>query len=264
MMLEVKEGSFGYSRNKLILNHINLQLSSGQVLAVLGPNGVGKTTMLKCIMNIQPWISGESLLDGKPIKVMPIRELWRRIAYVPQAKHSAFSYTAEEMILMGRSSHIGMFAQPGKKDEAMVGEVMETVGIRHLSGKLCNQMSGGELQMVLIARALIAKPRILVLDEPESNLDFKNQLVVLETIRDLAKREGIACLFNTHYPAHALKISTHALLMNRAGKSLFGATQTIVTEQNLQNAFDVDVRIHEVTVGDERHQAVVPLEIINR
>lgn len=115
--------------------------------------------------------------------------------------------------------------------------------------------------MVLIARALIANPQILVLDEPESNLDFKNQLVVLETIQSLA-RKGIACLFNTHYPSHALKIATHSLILNKAGGSLFGETGCIMTEQNLGASFDVAVHIHQVTVGADSHQWVIPLGII--
>jgi len=262
-MLEVKDAFFGYNKKRHILRNINLKLAKGQVLAVLGPNGVGKTTLLKCIMNIHPWTKGECLLNDVPINRLAVQELWKTIAYVPQAKNSVFSYTSEEMILMGRSAHIGMFAQPSKQDKAMVEQVMETLGIMHLRGKLCNQMSGGELQMVLIGRALISKPEILVLDEPESNLDFKNQLVVLDTIHALASREGIACLFNTHYPSHALKISTHALILNKSGDSLFGETKTLITEQNLRASFDVAVHINEVTIEDKLHQSVIPLGLVN-
>jgi iron complex transport system ATP-binding protein len=261
-MLEVKNASFGYKNNRLILQHINLELSGGQVLAVLGPNGVGKTTLLKCMMNIQTWTGGECLLNKVQVSRIPVSQLWRTIAYVPQAKNTAFSYTSEEMILMGRSAHIGLFSQPGKKEMAMAEEIMELLGIGHLRGKLCNQMSGGELQMVLIGRALIANPQILILDEPESNLDFKNQLVVLETIRDLARNKGIACLFNTHYPSHALKISTHALILDRTEHSVYGESQAVITEQNLRRSFDVAVHIHEVAVGAERYQSVIPLEIV--
>lgn len=261
-MLEVKDASFGYKSNRMILKNINLELSGGQVLAVLGPNGVGKTTLLKCMMNIQTWTSGECLLNKIPICRIPVQQLWRTIAYVPQAKNSAFSYTSEEMILMGRSAHIGLFSQPGKKDLAMAWDIMEMLGIQYLRGKLCNQMSGGELQMVLIGRALIANPQILILDEPESNLDFKNQLVVLETIQNLSRSKGIACLFNTHYPSHALKISTHSLIMDRTGNSLYGETKTVITEQNLRASFDVAVHINEVALGEERYQSVIPLEIV--
>lgn len=261
-MLHVNNASFGYQRNKMVLKNINLQLAKGQVLAVLGPNGVGKTTMLKCIMNLHPWTTGACLLNGTPVAQISVQSLWRTIAYVPQAKQGVFAYSAEEMILLGRSAHIGLFAQPGKPDIAMVEEVMEMIGILHLRGKLCTQMSGGELQMVLMARALIARPQILVLDEPESNLDFKNQLIVLETIHTLATQQGIACLFNTHYPAHALKVGTHALMLNRSGQSLYGTVADIVTEDNLKSTFDVSVHIHDVDIGTEHHRSVIPLEII--
>ena len=116
------------------------------------------------------------------------------------------------MILLGRSSRIGTFGTPEKADRERCERAMEELGIAHMRRKLCNQISGGELQMVLIARALCAEPKLLVLDEPESNLDFRNQLIILETIRRLSREEGLCCIFNTHYPGHALRISDRALV----------------------------------------------------
>lgn len=134
-----------------------------------------------------------------------------------QAKSFPFAFTVEEMILLGRSSRIGTFGTPEKADRERCERAMEELGIAHMRRKLCNQISGGELQMVLIARALCAEPKLLVLDEPESNLDFRNQLIILETIRRLSREEGLCCIFNTHYPGHALRISDRALVLSREG-----------------------------------------------
>ena len=188
------------------------------------------------------------------------RELWRQIAYVPQARQVSSAYTVEEMVLFGRSSRFGPFSLPGKGDLQKVDEVLERLRLTHLRSKSCARISGGELQMVLIARALAAEPRLLVLDEPESNLDFKNQLLVLDTISTLAA-EGLACLFNTHYPAHALRRATHALLLSRDGTYLYGSTPRIVTEENIGRCFGVQAVIGEVETPGNVYADVVPIAI---
>ncbi len=262
MIFEVWEGSFGYARGPQILNKINFSISDGDVLSILCPNGVGKTTLLKCMMGLLKWDRGGSYLDGENISVLPQRRLWQKIAYVPQAKSSVFAYTAEEMILLGRSAHIGLVNQPSQEDYEKVEVTMETVGITHLKGKYCNRISGGELQMVLIARALTAEPSVLVLDEPESNLDFKNQLIILETIRKLAQEKGISSIFNTHYPAHALQISNKSFILNKRGNSFFGDTQAVVNCENMRDSFAVNVHIGAVQISDRKHSLVIPLSIV--
>ena len=173
MIFSVKNGQFGYGEKK-ILQDVSFSLNESEVLTVLGPNGVGKTTLLKCMMGLLSWENGETLIDGKPMRLMKTSEIWQKIAYVPQSKGIALSYTALEMVLMGRSARLGLFSQPTKEDYLATEEALEQVGITRLAKKQCSCMSGGELQMVLIARALCSKPEMLVLDEPESNLDFKN------------------------------------------------------------------------------------------
>lgn len=262
MIFEVRKGSFAYAKGQEILKNIDLSICHGDVLAILGPNGVGKTTLLKCMMGLLKWGRGGSFLDGENIASLPHRRLWQKIAYVPQAKGPAFSYNVEEMILLGRSAHIGMVNLPGKEDYEKVEEAMETIGITHLRRKDCNRISGGELQMVLIARALVAEPSLLVLDEPESNLDFKNQLIILEAIRKLAEYKGISSIFNTHYPAHALKISNKSLILNRRGSSFFGDTQTVVNCETMRDSFAVNVHISAVQISNQKHNLVIPLSIV--
>lgn len=261
MIFSVENGQFGYGDRK-ILHGVSFSLKEGEVMTVLGPNGVGKTTLLKCMMGMLRWEEGQTMIDGKPLSQMKTADVWKKIAYVPQSKGTALSYTAREMVLMGRSASLGLFAQPTKEDYAVAEDAMEQVGIMRLADKQCSCMSGGELQMVLIARALCSNPQMLVLDEPESNLDFKNQLIVLETIQRLAKEKGIAAIVNTHYPAHALKIADKALLLKYDGSCKFGEVTEIVNEKNMQSAFNVEVKIVDFHYNNQNHKGVIPISIL--
>ena len=260
MILSVEHGSYSYRKNENIFEDVNFSLSSGEILAVLGPNGAGKTTMLRCITGMLSWKTGASKLDGENIRAIRQRRLWQRMAYVPQAKTVSSAYTAFEMVLLGRSSHLNPFALPGQKDVDMAREAMEQLNILHLAGKKCSEISGGELQMVLIARALASEPEILILDEPESNLDFRNQLIVLDTVTRLAQN-GMACIFNTHYPEHALQRSHKALLLSKDGWYRFGDTASVVTEANIQRAFGVQAVIGEVETPEKIIRSVTPLTV---
>ena len=259
-LLRIESGSFAYKSGPRILKDINIEVEPGEILAVLGPNGAGKTTLLRCMMDMLHWQSGRSLLDGEDIRSIPASKLWRRMAYVPQARSAAVSYTAFQTVLLGRSSRIGAFSAPSAEDMKVAERVMDRLGISHLADKPCYAISGGELQMVLIARAMAAEPEILVLDEPESNLDFKNQLIVLDAMTALAA-EGVACIFNTHYPAHALQRAGKALMLSKDGRSIFGDTTSVVTEENIRRAFGVDALIGEVETPHNIMKNVVAVGI---
>ena len=261
MKLSVEKGSFAYRRSgPVIFEDIHFSVDSGEILSILGPNGAGKTTLLRCVTGMLKWTGGQSLLDGRPIRQMRPGELWSKMAYVPQARGAATAYTAFETVLLGRSSRLNAFASPGKADVEKAEEVMELLGIGHLAEKKCSAMSGGELQMVLIARALAAEPQVLILDEPESNLDFKNQLVVLDAMSKLAA-EGMTCVFNTHYPAHALQRSCKALLLSKGGEYRFGSTASVVTEEAIRKAFGVEAVIGTVETPTSIMQNVIPLQL---
>ena len=259
-LLRIENGSFTYKGGPQILKDINIEAGPGEILAVLGPNGAGKTTLLRCMMDMLHWQGGRSLLDGEDIRTMPASRLWRRMAYVPQARSAAASYTAFQTVLLGRSSRIGAFSAPSEEDMKVAERVMERLGIAHLADKPCHAISGGELQMVLIARAMAAEPEILVLDEPESNLDFKNQLIVLDAMTALAA-EGVACIFNTHYPSHALQRAGKSLMLSKDGCSLFGETTNVVTEDNIRKAFGVEALIGEVETPHSIMKNVVAVGI---
>ena len=261
MKLEVKDGCYSYGSHE-VLKDVSFSVSSGEVLAVLGQNGIGKTTLLRCTMGLLKWKSGETLLDGRNLSEYKSADVWKKIAYVPQARNNISSCTAREMVLLGRSAHLGLFQQPSDKDREIADRAIRFVHMEKLADKMCNRISGGELQMILIARALCTEPEMLVLDEPESNLDFRNQLLVLDTIQRLSKEQGIAAVINTHYPVHALKIADKAIVLNDDLSSIYGNCQDVVNEQNLSSAFHVDVRISENSFSGNLYKSVVPIRLI--
>ena len=262
MKLSVEKGTFYYKKNVPIFENINFDVKEGEILAILGPNGAGKTPMLRCITGMLKWKDGKSLLDGEDIASMAPRKLWSKMAYVPQAKSVSSAYTALEMVLLGRSSHLNVFEAPKQADEEKALEVLDFLGMRALAEKKCSEVSGGELQMILIARALAADPKVLILDEPESNLDFKNQLVVLDAMSNLAAK-GMTCIFNTHYPAHALQRAQKSLILSKGGEYVFGDTISVVTKENIRKAFGVDAVIGEIETPGNMLKNVVPVNIVS-
>lgn len=261
MKFEVRDGGFGYPQGENIFEQVNFIMDRPEVLSVLGANGAGKTTLLKCMLGLLEWKTGGTYIDGVNIKDIPYRELWKKVGYVPQAKAAAFAYRTEDMVLLGRNAHLGTFGHPKKEDREIAMACMEEIGIVHLRGRLCSQISGGELQMVLIARALAANPRILVLDEPESNLDFRNQLIVLETIERLCMEKQISAVVNTHYPEHALSISQKALLLTSHGSSIFGPTEVVLCEKHLDEAFGVEVKLYPLQHKNRTYTCVLPVKL---
>ena len=264
MNMEIVSGSFSYRHGEPILTDVSLSAETGQVVAILGPNGVGKTTLVKCLLGFLRWDSGFTRLDGADIRTIRGRALWRRVAYVPQARTPVFSYSVEEMVLLGRSPYLGDFSVPGAADREAARNAMELAGVTRLAGKRCDRLSGGELQLVLIARALAAEPELLILDEPESGLDFRNQIIVLDLIERLCREKGLTAILNTHYPDHALRISNRALLLFGNGIHLFGRTRSILTEEHMRSAFGVEVAIRRENVGGREYASVIPLGLTEK
>lgn len=263
MNLIVENGSFSYEKGQSVLQNINFTANSGELIAILGPNGAGKTTLLRCMMGFLDWDTGKSTLDGEDMSKMPAKKMWQKIAYVPQAKGTSSALLVRDMILLGCTNRLGIFSTPGEKEKKKVEELAEQLGIAPLLSKKCNEISGGELQMVLIARALAAKPELLILDEPESNLDFKNQLIVLDTMSRLVEH-GMCCIFNTHYPTHALMRATKSLIVQKDGEVLFGNTADVITEENIQLTFGVETMISEVETEGKQYKSILPLRIAGK
>ncbi len=264
MIFTVENGCFSYDKKwqgPMLLRDINFSVTQGALLAILGPNGAGKTTLLRCMMGLLPWRSGVTLLDGEDLRQIRHDRLWRRIAYVPQAKNALGMFTVEELVLLGRSSHFSLLRQPSSHDRQVAAQAMQQLHIAHLAKRNCRQISGGELQMALIARALAAEPELLILDEPESNLDFKNQLIVLDAMSELTA-QGISCIFNTHYPAHAMQRADQSLLLDKQGNYSFGATGEIITEANIEAAFGVKAVIGEIETKHQVYRDILPISVL--
>lgn len=234
-LLEVQGGCFAYTQNQPLLQNITFSLEGGQVMAVMGRNGIGKTTLLKCIVGILSWNSGYSAIGGKRSrKNKPMKE----IGYVPQAHKVSFNYSVRDMVVFGKTGHNSFFAAPGKNDYALADQMLERVGIHDLRNHPCSELSGGQLQLVFIARALINSPQLLVLDEPESHLDFRNQIRLLKLIQAVASEKNIACIINTHYPNHALRIADKCFLLGEEDY-ITGNTEQVMTGANIQKFFGV-------------------------
>lgn len=261
MKLSVKNASFRYNKGRTLFDNVEFSIHSGEIMTILGSNGVGKTTFLRCMMGFLRWTKGETFIDDRPLSSIKQPQLWKRIAYVPQARGVNFPYTVLEMVLMGRSPHLGVFSVPSARDMETAKKALCEVGISSLAHKACTEISGGELQMVLIARALSAEPSLLILDEPESNLDLRNQLLILDMLVKLARQKGVACIINTHYPQHALSISDKTLLLGSGPKHIFGDTREIITEDNLREYFGVDALIVKGEKANQKSNAIIPFAL---
>lgn len=259
-ILDVKNLNFTYDNKKQIINNLNFTLESGDVLAILGPNGSGKTTLLKIIMGMLKY-DGEILLDGQDIKKISARDYWKKVSFVPQQRNVANDLTVYDSVMIGRSCYIGPFSIPSDIDYQECDKVINELNLTRFKDRYCNTLSGGELQLVLIARALVSNPKILILDEPESGLDFRNQLVILDVIEKL-KNKKITSIFNTHYPKHALQKANKTIMLGGV-EPIFGPTNDVIIESNIEKIFGIKALINEIKVGDEIIKNVVPLYVTN-
>ncbi|MBV7273715.1 ABC transporter ATP-binding protein [Clostridiaceae bacterium UIB06] len=241
MILEIDKVSCGYGL-KTIVKDISVKVQSGEVLTLLGPNGVGKTTFFKTILGFLKLHGGEIKLDGQNIKYWKKSKLAKAIGYVPQAHIPPFPFTVLDVVVMGRTAHLGIFASPSRKDIRIAEEALEALDVAYLKEKTYTEISGGERQMVLVARALTQEPEILVMDEPTSNLDFGNQVKVLKQINRLSKN-GLGIIMTSHFPDHAFLCSTKVALLEKNNIFTVGSVDEVITEDKLRAAYGVNVKI---------------------
>ncbi|WP_427868604.1 ABC transporter ATP-binding protein [Leucobacter luti] len=225
-----------------LFRDIDISVREGEIVAVIGPNARGKTTLLSCLVGVRAPREGTVT---RP----------RGVGYVPQAAAAEHPFTAHEIVVMGRARRVRAWASPSRADRAAAGEALERVGVGKLSERAFRELSGGQRQLVLMARALVSAPGLIVLDEPTSALDLKNQRRVLSVIRDLSE-EGIGVLFTTHDPTHALHVSRRTLLMDREIE--IGKTADLLAADTLSRVFQTPVVTTQVEFGSGRRTVVAP------
>jgi iron complex transport system ATP-binding protein len=259
MRLEARDLAIGY-RGHLVGRDIALTLEPGEILCLLGPNGAGKTTLFRTLLGLQPALGGAVLIDGVPLAEMPPAEIARRLAYVPQAHVTEFSFTVLDVVLMGRTARLKAFASPGAVDERVAREKLAGLGIEELASHDYTRISGGQRQLALIARALAQEAPILVLDEPTASLDFGNQALVLARIRDLAS-ESFGIVLSTHDPDHALMVATRVAIIADGGLRAIGPPAEVITAKILSAIYRTEVLVEETPSG---RRVCVPAWATNR
>jgi iron complex transport system ATP-binding protein len=240
-VLEVRDLAFGFP-GRTIGREVTFTLGDGEVMCVLGPNGGGKTTLFRTLLGLLPSHSGRILLQKDPLESLSRGEIARRIGYVPQGHAAYFAFTVREFVLMGRTAHLGTFASPAANDFLVVNRVLESLGIAALAERPVTEISGGERQLALVARALAQEPRLLVMDEPTASLDFGNQVRVLQTVSSLAAT-GISILFATHAPDHAFLAARRVLLLAEGRALAIGAPQEVIRADTLERLYGVSVQV---------------------
>ena len=243
--LAVEGLRFGY-RGRIVGGPVSFTVTPGEVLCLLGPNGGGKTTLFKTVLGLIPPLGGRIAMDGTDASEWDPRRRARAMGYVPQSGAGQFPFTVREMVLMGRTAHRGVFAAPSEADHAAAEAALAAVGIAALAERDWLRISGGERQLALIARALAQEPRLLVLDEPTANLDFGNQVRMLERIRLLAA-EGLAVLFSTHHPEQAFACATRVALLHEGLLVRSGTPDGTITSETMRLLYGTEVEI--VAVG---------------
>jgi iron complex transport system ATP-binding protein len=243
MNLCVEKLCGGY-RDKAVLHDVNFTLHPGEVICLLGPNGCGKTTLFKMILRLLRPASGCIRLGEENIADWSERRLARSFGYVPQAHTPPFAFLVRDVVLMARAAHLSSFHAPGKSDEHIANDALETLGILHLAGRRYTEISGGERQLVLIARALAQKAPWLILDEPAASLDLANQVTVLRAVADMAAR-GFGVLMTTHDPTHAFLCASRVALMNAGCIIASDTPHNALTEATLCEAYGVPLHVME-------------------
>lgn len=244
MKLEIKNGVFGYN-SKIVLENINFELQTGETVCVLGKNGVGKTTLFKALLGIQKPKSGVLFLDNKPVDAWSLKKFAQLVAYIPQVRSLPFPYKVLDFVLFGRTAHLGLFSYPGKKDKLIAEECLDVLNIRHLSERIFTQLSGGEQQMVMVARALAQQPAFLIMDEPTSSLDFGNQINIIKRINELRNKK-LGILMATHSPDHAFMIDARVAVVHEKRIWKNGPSNMVITEDALKTIYGVNVKLHQL------------------
>ncbi len=255
----IQDIEFGYpeSQQECVFKNISLTIKKGETFFLLGPNGTGKSTLLKCMAGLLQPESGTILLDEEDVYRMKPQIRAKRLSYVSQHRSSPFPFLVKDIVLMGRAAYVAPFRSPSKEDEEKVEQVLQQVGISHLANKNCKNISGGEWQLVMISRAMVQDTGVLLLDEPTSHLDLGNQMKVLDVISRLSEF-GTTIIVATHFPDHALINSSQAAVLKDGGFLAVGSPDDVICREVLSRAYGITIEVVGISTLSHR-KVCVPL-----
>ncbi|MBR3554282.1 MAG: ABC transporter ATP-binding protein [Oscillospiraceae bacterium] len=257
MSIEVRDLRFGYGSGE-VLRGVSFTAPTGRLTSVLGPNGVGKSTLFRCLLGLMKGYTGSITVDGEDTRRLSARALAKKVAYIPQSHYPSFNYSVFNMVLMGTTSQVSLMSSPGEKQRRAAEEALERVGVAHLRDKGYTNISGGERQLVLIARALVQDAKVLILDEPTANLDYGNQIRVMEQLREL-NTQGYTVVQSTHNPEQAFLFSHNVVAMQEGRVLAAGAPSLVVTEELMEKLYGADIRV--CSLYDDRVRVCVPRSV---
>lgn len=259
MKVDIRDVSFSYGSNPVFEN-ISLQVREGEVCCLMGINGCGKSTLIDCVLGVNECAEGEVLVEGGSVKKMKPYELAHRLAYIPQVHDRSFPYKVRDVVLMGRTVHKRGFGIPDAHDREISMQALERCRIIHLADRPYTQISGGEMQMVMLARALAQGSPVMVMDEPTAHLDFRNELAFQETVVELVTKKNIGVLIATHSPNQAYYfescgVDTSVGLMSCGEMRALGSPSEVLTEGLLSEVYDIDIKI----IKEDNFKQILPV-----
>lgn len=260
MSIEIKNLSFSYGRHE-VLHDMSLSIPDATLVNVLGPNGVGKSTLFRCILGLNGRYEGSIFVNGKDMRTLSVKERAREISYIPQSHAPVYDYEVIDVVLMSTGTDLGMLRSPGRRHIERAYAALERIGIEYLAHRTYTQISGGEQQLVLIARALAQDARTIIMDEPTSALDYGNTVRVLSCVRQLA-REGLSIVQSTHQPDQAFLYSDKTLVINDGRVFAYGDPKDVITKELVSAIYGVNVEVNSL-YGD-KVRVCVPVNEIAR
>lgn len=265
-LIEVRNVSFGYDSQDLFYN-VGFQVNPGEILCLIGPNGCGKTTLLDCLLGTIKPRGGTIFLRGNDISALRPSDIAKHIAYVPQDHEKSFPYSVMDIVLMGRTPYTGMFSSPSVEDRRISEVALDLLGLKKLKERPYTQLSGGEGQLVMLARALAQKTPVIVMDEPTAHLDFKHELLIMETMVRLVRETGLSIIMATHFPNHAFyfesnNIATTVALMNQKTITAVGPPTDILSEENIKSVYNINAKVISCEIGDKELKQIIPINTL--